>query len=242
MDKKQSIPVTAEQFTEALVNTGRADAHKKAQKGFLCMFSGGLDSAGMLHALLTNPAYAKFNIYVHHCQLHNREGRHPAELQAVRSIIQYYHDRKDIRQFDYKETVYDATSMTPQWSPRFSMDLDVLSFIASQVCLARPDIKYVGIGVTKDEKEQGGHQHHVRITSAPKIFEAALYGYPFPQNPPQILYPVQELYKQQLWNSLPKEVQELCWSCRTPTWKDGAPVRCGKCETCVLHNQRNVPV
>jgi 7-cyano-7-deazaguanine synthase in queuosine biosynthesis len=231
--KTAKLPVTKEQFVEALVNTAQRNALKDMQKGFLCMFSGGLDSTALLHSLLTNPEYQRFTVFVHHIHFINREQRAEAEKQSVRNIINYYKDRDDVREFDYKESVFDTSSMDQSWSPRFSYDMDVTCFLAAQICLAKPTIKYVGIAVPKDDFVEGNEGTLARIKHAPDVFNAGLYSYPNNVPRPQIIYPTQSLMKKELWASLPQEVREMIWCCRTPVWKDGKPKPCGRCHTCV---------
>lgn len=237
-DKKAEFPP----LVKALVNTANKNEAKKKQKGFLCMFSGGLDSTALLHALLTNPAYEKYDIYVHHIRFNNREKRSPAELNAVRSIVKYYHNRTDIREFDYKESAFDTSSMNEDWSGRFSFDIDVVCFVAAQVCLAKPSIKYVGSAVTKDDLTGPQDDSTLdRIWKAPNIFEAALYLYPDPPWPkPSFIYPTKNLTKDQLWNSLPSKIQQMTWSCRVPVWENGKPKKCGKCHTCIKRKEAGI--
>lgn len=224
--------ITKEQLAKALVNTVNNQEIEQKQKGFLCMFSGGLDSTAMLHGLLTNPKYEHFNVYVHHINFINRENRHLAELEAARNIVQYYHDRKDIRAFDYKESTFDTSTMDRNWSSAFPYDMDVTCFMAAQVCRAKPQIKYVGIAVPKDDFIENNPATLARIKHAPEVFSAALYHFP-PEIPrPVVIYPTQNLMKKQLWQSLPGDVRKHIWYCRTPVWVDKVPTKCGKCHTC----------
>lgn len=236
----EGLKVSKEDFAQAFFNTATMNEAKKLQTGFLCMFSGGLDSTALLHALLKNPAYKDYKVFVHHIRLANREQRGPAELQAVRQIIKHYHDDPTVRKFDYKETGYDASALSAQWSQRFSFDMDVAAFVAAQVCLARPDIKYVGIGVTKDDFDDASDFSKERYLACPKIFNAHLYSFEkmFPK--PQLIYPLKTLTKEQLWRSIPPNVRNMTWSCRRPVWKDNKPIRCGKCHTCVARKDAGI--
>ena len=49
----------------------------------LCMWSGGIDSTGLLYSLLTQPEYNDYERQVHHISLINVEGRSGAELKAT---------------------------------------------------------------------------------------------------------------------------------------------------------------
>lgn len=224
--------IDKEKFFKALIDTVNTQEIEKKQKGFLCMFSGGLDSTALLNSLLTNKDYEDYNVYVHHIRLKNRENRGDAEVQAVRRIVKHYHDRKDVRQFDYKETVYDASTMDEKWSPSFSYDMDVAAFIASQVCIAKPQIKFVGIGVTKDDYATADPMSLRRYDNCHKIFNAFLYRFPEQIPYPKLIFPLQNLTKEQLWKSIPSSIQQMTWSCRRPVWRNGEPHRCGICKTC----------
>jgi 7-cyano-7-deazaguanine synthase in queuosine biosynthesis len=41
----------------------------------LCLFSGGIDSTGVLHRLMTDPQYVQHPLIVHHIHIFNRENR-----------------------------------------------------------------------------------------------------------------------------------------------------------------------
>ena len=47
------------------------------------MFSGGLDSLGMVYKLLTEEQYQEYDIHIHHVHNRNVENRHRAEAIAV---------------------------------------------------------------------------------------------------------------------------------------------------------------
>ena len=59
---------------------------KDKRDTILCMFSGGIDSSGVLHELFTNPEYVDRPLIIHHTILQNRENRAKAESQAVKAI------------------------------------------------------------------------------------------------------------------------------------------------------------
>lgn len=238
---EQPLPVSKEMFVEALVNTAQINEAKEKQKGFLCMFSGGLDSTAMLHALLTNEEYKDFDVYIHHMRILNRENRDAVETQAARKIVQYYHQRKDIREFDYKESTLDMTSMGEKWSPRFSFDIDAVCWMAAQICLAKPNIKYAAMAVTKDDLDTPQDDTTIqRVTEAPRIFDAALYMFPKPWPKPQFIYPTQNLTKEDLWKTMPPNLQKMTWSCRVPVWKDNVAHRCGQCHTCIKRKEYGI--
>ena len=200
-------------------------------EGILLMLSGGIDSTAILHSLLTEEKYQEYDIYVHHISLDNRQRRSPAEAEAVEKIVTYY---RYVNHFDYTVSSIDTLSMNARWSGRFSFDMDIVCFMAAQVCLAKRNIRQVMLGVMADDfiKAETREGAALRYREAPNIFQAALYYYPEGKPRPQVVYPAKNLTKKQLWDTLPEDVQKLTWSCRNPVWETSTPTTCGVCEPC----------
>ena len=53
----------------------------------LAMYSGGLDSLGMVYRLLTDPEYQDYNLHIHHVHNKNIENRHRAEDIMVQQAL-----------------------------------------------------------------------------------------------------------------------------------------------------------
>jgi tRNA(Ile)-lysidine synthase TilS/MesJ len=53
------------------------------EQQILAMYSGGLDSLGMVYKLLTDPEYRDYSVHVHHVHNKNVEQRNRAEAIAV---------------------------------------------------------------------------------------------------------------------------------------------------------------
>ena len=193
----------------------------------LCLFSGGIDSTGVLHRLMTDPQYGQHPLIVHHIHIFNRENRAKAEAIASRQILEYYRHRSD-RSFLITESVFNSTGFAPLQSRRFPFDMDVCSFYAGQICSARPDIRWVAFGLTQtDVAEPISNRRH----RAKAIFEAAMYLEPKPL--PEYIYPVFQNSKADIWNFLPPEVREKTWWCRCPVYDaQEMPHPCGQCKTC----------
>ena len=73
------------------------------QQTILAMYSGGLDSLGMVYQLLTDPAYAEYGLHIHHVNNRSIENRHAAEAimvnmseQWIDSICEGEEDYKDL--------------------------------------------------------------------------------------------------------------------------------------------------
>lgn len=195
----------------------------------LCMFSGGVDSTGVLHELLHNDKYQGFSLIVHHIHIWNRENRAMAELAAVQQILNFY-KKEAKKQFLFTQNTFDTRGFAPLKSNRFPMDMDVCAFVASQICAARPDIQHVAMGRTKTDVESGGENFRLRMQRAQAIFKS---GLSLEQHKPaEYAFPVVDYTKEEIWNFLPDQVRQATWWCRRPVYQDKIAKPCGQCNTC----------
>lgn len=196
----------------------------------LCMFSGGIDSSGVLHELLTNEKYQSFSLIVHHIHIWNRENRAMAEIAAVTKILNYYKNVGDYP-FIFTQNTFDTRGFAALQSNRFPMDMDVCAFIASQICAARPDIMYVAMGRTKTDVQNGGERFRLRMQRAQAVFKAGLSLEQHEKA--EYIFPVVDYTKQEIWNLLPPEVRQSAWWCRRPTYQGKVAKPCSQCTTCL---------
>ncbi|MEM6829058.1 MAG: 7-cyano-7-deazaguanine synthase [Bacteroidota bacterium] len=201
-----------------------------SQATILCMFSGGIDSSGVLHQLLTNSKYADNPVIVHHIHIVNRENRTQAEAQAVKAILSYYQSNIE-KKFLYTESVFNTTGFAPLTSNRFPFDMDVCAFMAGNICVARKDIHQVAMGRTKTDLASGGTNFMERMNRAQAIFKGVFSLEK--EAIPEYIFPVVEYTKEEIWNFLPEEVKATTWWCRRPVYRDGHAHPCGKCPTCL---------
>ena len=195
------------------------------------MFSGGIDSSGVLHKLITDAAYQDYDLIVQHIILQNRENRAQAEIGAVKSIVEYYQKNHSDRHFTYTESVFNTTGFAPLKANRFPFDMDVCAFIAGNIAVARKDVRQIAMGRTKTDVESGGDNFKRRMSRAQKVFQA-LYSLEA-ESVPEYIFPVVEMTKEEIWEMLPPEVQKSSWYCRHPQYqKDGSALPCAKCITC----------
>ncbi len=202
-----------------------------ASDTILAMFSGGIDSTGVLHQLFTNSEFADSPIIIHHVILQNRENRAAAELQAVEKIVKYYAQTFPSREFLYTDCVFNTMGFAPLNSTRFPFDMDVCAFIAGNICVARKDIKQVAMGRTSTDLASGGENFKQRMARAQEVFQAL---HRLEQGAvPEYIFPVVEMSKKEIWHMLPDPVKESSWYCRHPRYlEDGAAVTCEQCQTC----------
>ncbi len=191
------------------------------------MFSGGVDSTGVLHELLTSEKYKSYSLIIHHIHIWNRENRAMAELSAVKSILNYY---KKEATFVFSQSTFDTRGFAVLKSNRFPMDMDVCAFTASQICAARPDVKYVAMGRTKTDVQSGGENFQKRMQRAQAIYKASLSLEQ--QKPAEYIFPVVDYTKKEIWDFLPTEVRNATWWCRRPIYEENSAKPCGKCITC----------
>lgn len=188
------------------------------------MFSGGLDSLACLYLLLTKDEYKDYQLIVYHLNLINIENRTLAEAISSKAIIEYF-KANNYREFIYLESVHQSHAFT---NGNFPWDTDVYNFVAGSVCYACPAVEKIVIGKTKtDDLESSGLPD--RIDRANVLFDALKHEH---QNK---LYLVGEYTKQELYNLLPEDLRDLSWSCRTPSYKEGKPIKCGRCKNCLTN-------
>jgi len=178
----------------------------------LAMYSGGLDSLGMLYVLLTDPRYESYKVHVHHVDIYNLENRTEAERQAVEKTLKLLRERFS---FEYSNSMIGFHAFNGQ----FLYDTDVTNFMSGYICSTSAQTKYVAFGKTLDDAVDD------RLVRSAKIFSAFTQA--------EKIYPVGSLSKQEIYDLLPPELRASAWSCRTPVYSQGKPIACGKCKTCV---------
>ncbi|WP_425389481.1 hypothetical protein [Ekhidna sp.] len=201
----------------------------------LCMFSGGIDSSGVLHRLMTDEAYADHPLIVHHIHILNRENRANAEAKAVKAILSYYKSAAK-RPFTVSGSTFNSTGFAPLKANRFPFDMDICAFLSANICAARKDIGFVAMGRTKTDVESGGANFMKRMQRAQAIFKSVLSlenGYSA-----EYIFPMVDFTKKEVWDFLPEEVRSNTWWCRRPVYsEDKKPEVCGKCHTCKEVNE-----
>lgn len=194
------------------------------------MFSGGIDSTGVLHQLMTHSDFIENPLIVHHIHIFNRENRAKAEAFAVKAILNYY-KINSVKEFLYTESTFNTTGFAPLKSNRFPFDMDVCAFMAGNICAARKEIEQVAMGRTKTDIDSGGNNFMLRMKRAQGVFKTVLSL--DKKEHPQYIFPVMEFTKREIWDFLPEEVKNNTWWCRRPVYIEGAsPKPCGKCQTC----------
>lgn len=195
----------------------------------LCLFSGGIDSTGVLHELLTDEKYVDNPLIIHHIHILNRENRAKAESIAVKSILEYYKKNID-RKFLVTESTFDTMGFAGLKSKRYPYDMDVCAFYGANVTVARKEIRFVAWGRTKTDVSSGGN-FEARMKRMQDVFNSVWVLEKEPA--PEFIFPMIELNKEEIWNQLPDEVRRNVWWCRTPIYEGNKAIPCQKCGTCL---------
>jgi hypothetical protein len=214
-----------EEATTATQSKNRvvADAlHKTLRRAFpsvsgrvysgLLMFSGGLDSVALLANLLQE---TEQSLHVHHIEIQNYENRAQAENDAVRRTLAYFHQH-------YREFSCSFSKSEFPLGRGGGFDLTLVLFAAARVhtALGRVvDIVYTGhIAPTQAE-----------ILESSAVFNACYINKRFK---PKWLRPLAHLRKRDIYESIPRELADLAWSCRRPVYTGEGYEPCGRCHTC----------
>ena len=191
----------------------------------LLQLSGGLDSLGCLFLLLTAPEYSKYDILVHHTKLINKENRAVAESLAIDAILAWFKANPEYREFTYAESTFECPSVNGS----VPFDHDISNMLAGLMCESAPAIEFVAAGRTKSDTMNPRSPQVdailVRTNRILSLFTGRSEGR-------VKIYPAIKLTKQEIWDLLPETLRILAWSCRTPTYKKGVPVKCGTCVSC----------
>jgi 7-cyano-7-deazaguanine synthase in queuosine biosynthesis len=191
----------------------------------LCMYSGGLDSAGMLHFLLTREEYKDFAVHVHHMHLVNPENRALVEHAATMNALEHLR-KSGYRAFSYSESLHRY----PAFNQQIIWDADLCAFMAGNICNATPDVRYVALGRTRTDIDEAGHDFQGRMARAQEIFRAVKA---LNKNPSEYIFPVAQMTKREIWDALPPELRAHTWSCRRPIYVGKTrAVACGRCISC----------
>jgi 7-cyano-7-deazaguanine synthase in queuosine biosynthesis len=181
----------------------------------LVMLSGGVDSTTALVWALTTTDEP---VHVHHMHLINHEGRHEAEAEACRRIIDFCGQR--YRDFETSELTLDFSALP--WIP---WDMLCVAFAAGQIVHKRPDIVRLVIGTCREEGHWRERWEH---------FYRMVEGAAWPARAPELVLPFLDKSKAEEMAFLSAELRSMVWSCRRPARADGGFEACGHCKACRL--------
>ncbi len=201
----------------------------------LLMFSGGIDSTAALVKLLQESSDP---LIVHHIYKYDAESQYHAEVEAiaVNNVLEYC--KKNYREFTFTSSKWEFGL------PYFGWNLTLCAFVGAQVIRSFGDTitRYV-VGTHQDDvfmqqgiDERGFGDGSRRLQEALGVFYAS-FGTSNRETLPSIYWPLKDMTRQQVVDSLPKDLLALTWTCRQPIkLANGEFDICGQCISCkTLH-------
>jgi 7-cyano-7-deazaguanine synthase in queuosine biosynthesis len=185
------------------------------QQIILAMYSGGLDSLGMIYKLLTDPEYKEYRLHIHHIHNRNIENRDRAEGIVVPLVL------KELKRLGFDFDYSESQIASHPYNGKFMYDSDTINFFAGYICSVNPNIVKVAMGMQAND---GNHSLELRRDRADKILAAF--------TDVKKIYPVLDMTKREIQDSLPVTLKKMFWSCRHPVYTEKNIAPCGKCDTC----------
>jgi 7-cyano-7-deazaguanine synthase in queuosine biosynthesis len=193
------------------------------QPTILAMYSGGLDSLGMIYKLLSDPEYKDYGLHIHHIHNRNVENRHRAEDIVVPMVL------KELKRLGFKFDYSESEIASQPYGNQFLYDTDSINFFAGYICSANPRIEKIAMGMQANDANQ-------RLELRRKRADAILAAFTDVGK----IYPVLNLTKREIYNSLPDTLKNMFWSCRRPVYNEKNIAPCGRCDTCVKLKEQGI--
>jgi 7-cyano-7-deazaguanine synthase in queuosine biosynthesis len=181
----------------------------------LAMYSGGLDSLGMIYKLLTEPEYKDYGLHIHHIHNRNIENRDQAEAIVVPLVL------KELKKLGFSFDYSESEIKTQPYGNKFLYDTDSINFFAGYICSVNPNIKKVAMGMQANDANQSLEDRRKRADAILAAFTTV-----------GKIYPVLNMTKREIYDMLPANLRNMFWSCRRPTYTEKNVVPCGRCDTC----------
>jgi hypothetical protein len=187
------------------------------------MYSGGLDSLGMVYKLLTDAEYKDHAVHIHHVHNRNVERRDKAEAIAVKLATE------ELKRLSFEFEYSDSEISTQPYGLNFMYDTDSMNFFAGYICSANPNIVKVAMGMQATDHSQLLEERRIRGNKILSAFTAA-----------EKIYPVLDLTKREIYDMLPDSLRNMFWSCRRPVYTENSINPCGHCDTCVKLQEQGI--
>ena len=180
------------------------------------MYSGGLDSLGMIYKLLTDPEYKDHKLHIHHIHQHNVENRSRAEKIAVEMVL------KELERLGFSFVFSESQIGTQPYNGKFLYDTDSINFFAGYICSVNPNIVKVAMGMQANDYNMALEDRRKRADTILAAFTDV-----------KKIYPVLDMSKREIYDSLPDSLKNMFWSCRRPVYTEKSIAPCLKCDTCL---------
>ena len=179
------------------------------------MYSGGLDSLGMIYQLLTSAEYKDHRVHIHHVHNRNIEHRNRAEAIMVQQAL------AELTRLGFEYQYSESEIASQSYNEYFMYDSDSINFFAGYICSANPDVVKVAMGMNATDSNHALEERRKRANAILSAF-----------TPVEKIYPVLNMTKREIYTSLPESLRNKFWSCRRPIYTDSGVESCGECKAC----------
>jgi 7-cyano-7-deazaguanine synthase in queuosine biosynthesis len=193
------------------------------QPTILAMYSGGLDSMGMTYKLLTDPEYKDHKVHIHHIHNRNVEHRDRAEKIAVDMAM------KELERLGFSFVYSESEIGSQPYNGKFMYDTDSINFFAGYICSVNPGIVKVAMGMQAND-------YNIALEDRRKRADAILSAFTTVGK----IYPVLNMTKREIYDSLPESLRNIFWSCRRPVYTEKNIAPCKRCDTCVKLREQGI--
>ena len=193
------------------------------QQIILAMYSGGLDSLGMIYKLLTDPEYKDYVLHIHHVHNRNVEHRNQAEAIVVERVL------KELEHMGFSFVYSESEIASQPYNGKFMYDTDSINFFAGYICSVNPHIKKVAMGMQANDHNHSLEERRIRANAILTAF-----------TPVEKIYPVLDMTKREIYDSLPESLRNMFWSCRRPVYSEKNIAPCGRCDTCAKLREQGI--
>jgi 7-cyano-7-deazaguanine synthase in queuosine biosynthesis len=193
------------------------------QQTILAMYSGGLDSLGMIYKLLTDPEYKDYKLHIHHIHNRNVEHRNQAEAIVVPMVLE------ELERLGFSFVYSESEIASQPYNGKFMYDSDSINFFAGYICSVNPNIVKIAMGMQAND-------HNLALEDRRKRADAILAAFTDVKK----IYPVLDMTKREIYDSLPDTLKNMFWSCRKPVYSEKNIAPCGRCDTCIKLREQGI--
>jgi hypothetical protein len=126
--------------------------------------------------------------------------------------------------------IYSESEIGSQpYNGQFMYDTDSINFFAGYICSVNPRVVRVAMGMQAND-------HNHALEDRRKRANAILAAF----TPVEKIYPVLDMTKREIYDSLPESLRNMFWSCRQPIYSEKNIAPCLKCDTCVKLREQGI--
>jgi len=205
MPQVPDLPAGVEGPAEAVVTP-------RPSERVLVNLSGGVDSVHAAWRLLAEGR----KVLLHHCIIHNREGRAEVERRAVRGVVDWL-NRRGLTRFELLESGYNQGNLGA-----LPYDVELVGFLTGVILRdrRRQDIGTVVVSCNASDVS-------VTNPTTPRVVRRKQLAELMAGRELSWWMPFAHLTKAQMVEELPHDLLAVCWWCRR-----SGPQQCGACRPC----------